>query len=132
VSDKHTGRTVRYSRGDVPAGATDWERLRALTDEEVEALAASDADNPPLTDAQLAGGELVAPSDRAKVPVYIRLDAEVVEHFKAGGAGYQTRINEALRRVVREARRREADGGRRVVVRRLRSRGGRWEPRTPE
>lgn len=32
---------------------TDWERLRAMTDEEVEAAALSDPDNPPLTVEQL-------------------------------------------------------------------------------
>lgn len=33
-----------------------------------------------------------------KVPVSIRLDAEVVEKFKATGPGWQSRMNEALRR----------------------------------
>lgn len=32
---------------------TDWERLRAMTEEEVEAAALSDPDNPPLTDEEL-------------------------------------------------------------------------------
>ncbi|WP_435171672.1 BrnA antitoxin family protein [Falsirhodobacter sp. 1013] len=35
-----------------------------------------------------------------KVPVSIRLSADVVEHFKAGGPGWQSRIDEALRKVV--------------------------------
>lgn len=34
-----------------------------------------------------------------KIGVYIRLDADIVERFKAGGKGWQTRINEALRAV---------------------------------
>ncbi|MHB8883597.1 MAG: BrnA antitoxin family protein [Methylovirgula sp.] len=34
----------------------------------------------------------------------IRLSAEVVEHFKAGGAGWQTRLDEALRAIVHKAR----------------------------
>ncbi len=33
---------------------TDWERLRRMTDEEVEAAARSDPDNPPRTKAELA------------------------------------------------------------------------------
>jgi hypothetical protein len=47
---------VRYrpSRDPKPVGKTDWQRLRAMSDEEVEANAASDPDNPPLTDDQLA------------------------------------------------------------------------------
>lgn len=33
-----------------------------------------------------------------KVPVSIRLSPEVLEHFKAGGPGWQSRIDEALRK----------------------------------
>ncbi len=33
---------------------TDWARLNAMTDEEIEANALGDPDNPPLTDAELA------------------------------------------------------------------------------
>jgi putative transcriptional regulator len=33
---------------------TDWKRLRAMTDEEVEAAALSDPDNPPLTEADMS------------------------------------------------------------------------------
>lgn len=36
-----------------------------------------------------------------KVAVSIRLSPEVIEHFKAGGPGWQSRIDEALRKVVR-------------------------------
>ncbi|MGV6871167.1 BrnA antitoxin family protein [Pseudochelatococcus sp. B33] len=35
-----------------------------------------------------------------KVPVSIRLSAEVVAHFKATGPGWQRRIDEALRRAA--------------------------------
>ncbi|MFG1276567.1 BrnA antitoxin family protein [Xanthobacter autotrophicus] len=35
-----------------------------------------------------------------KVPVSIRLSPEVVEHFKAGGPGWQARIDDALRKMV--------------------------------
>lgn len=35
-----------------------------------------------------------------KKTVSIRLDADILEAFKATGKGYQTRINEALREVV--------------------------------
>lgn len=44
----------------------------------------------------------VVPSDPKKVRITIRLDADIIEHFKglvheAGGGNYQTLINEALR-----------------------------------
>lgn len=35
-----------------------------------------------------------------KVPVSVRLSSEVIEHFRAGGAGWQTRIDEALKQVI--------------------------------
>ena len=37
-----------------------------------------------------------------KVPVYIRLDADIVEHFRDGGKGWQTRLNDTLREAVIE------------------------------
>lgn len=35
-----------------------------------------------------------------KIPLSIRLSPEVVEHFKASGPGWQTRIDEALKKVA--------------------------------
>ena len=40
-------------------------------------------------------------SERPKVSTTIRLDADVLEHFRASGAGWQSRINETLRRSMR-------------------------------
>ncbi|MGY6708458.1 MAG: BrnA antitoxin family protein [Rhizobiaceae bacterium] len=37
---------------------------------------------------------------RTKVSTTIRLSPEVVEHFKAGGPGWQSRIDEALRKAA--------------------------------
>ncbi|MBZ5679566.1 MAG: BrnA antitoxin family protein [Acidobacteriia bacterium] len=37
-----------------------------------------------------------------KKPVTLRLDADVLDWFKKPGHGYQTRINRALRKVMRE------------------------------
>ena len=36
-------------------------------------------------------------SDRTKVSTTIRLDADVLERFRADGPGWQSRINDALR-----------------------------------
>ncbi len=44
------------------------------------------------------------PKARPKAQVTLRLDAEIIEHFKADGAGWQTRINTALKRTVAKAR----------------------------
>ncbi len=35
-----------------------------------------------------------------KVPVYIRLDADIVAHFRESGRGWQTKLNEVLRKAV--------------------------------
>jgi uncharacterized protein (DUF4415 family) len=35
-----------------------------------------------------------------KIPVSLRLSPEVVEHFRAGGAGWQSRIDETLRKAM--------------------------------
>ena len=42
--------------------------------------------------------------ENPKAQVTLRLDPEVLDHFKSGGAGWQTRINAALRRVVAKSR----------------------------
>lgn len=40
------------------------------------------------------------PPGSDKVHVTLRLDKEVVDYFKAGGRGWQTRINEVLRKAA--------------------------------
>jgi uncharacterized protein (DUF4415 family) len=39
-----------------------------------------------------------------KASVTIRIDADVLAWLKASGGGYQTRINEYLRRLMRQSR----------------------------
>jgi uncharacterized protein (DUF4415 family) len=50
------------------------------------------------------GGKLVRrgrpPKDTPKVSVTIRLDPDVLTLFRAGGPGWQSRINDALRKVA--------------------------------
>jgi uncharacterized protein (DUF4415 family) len=38
-----------------------------------------------------------------KIPVSIRLSPEVVNHFKEKGPGWQSRIDDALRKIVKKA-----------------------------
>lgn len=47
----------------------------------------------------------VVPADPKKVRITIRLDADIVDHFKkqvieSGGGNYQTLINNALRQII--------------------------------
>ncbi len=112
MSEEHF---VRYTLSNLPEGKADLQRLAAMTEAEIEAQAAEDPGGP-VTDEELENGELVTPEDRLnKVAVYIRLDREVLDYYKAGGRGYQTRINRDLRRLVRSRRkpapRRSTDAG---------------------
>lgn len=45
------------------------------------------------------------PSKDRKEAVSIRLSPDVLTHFRAGGPGWQTRIDAALRSIVRRSRR---------------------------
>jgi len=78
---------------------TDWERLRQMTDEEIEAAAREDPNSPLLDDEWLRAARLVTPSG-AKEQISIRLDEEVVAFFRSQGRGYQTRINDVLKAYV--------------------------------
>lgn len=81
---------------------------------EIQAMIASDPDAPEATDEQLAADRPFAEAypalakamrraagrpklDEPKVPVSIRLDAEVLRKWKATGPGWQSRINAALK-----------------------------------
>lgn len=44
------------------------------------------------------------PKENPKAQVTLRLDAEVLRHFKDAGPGWQTRINAVLRRAAAKAR----------------------------
>jgi len=72
---------------------TDWERVEALTDDEIDT-----SDIPPLDDDFFAHAELRLPEP--KQVVTIRLDKDVLEWFRAQGKGYQTRMNAVLRRYM--------------------------------
>lgn len=51
----------------------------------------------PKTAAKVRGAQ----KTQTKAPVSIRLDQAVVDHFKAQGPGWQSRINEALLEIVK-------------------------------
>jgi uncharacterized protein (DUF4415 family) len=83
------------------ASKTDWKRVDALRDEEIDLT-----DNPEVSLEQFAKaivrrGLLPAPP---KEQVTLRLDADVLKWFRSQGKGYQTKIN-ALLRAYMEARR---------------------------
>jgi len=69
-------------------------------DTQITAAALSDPDNLPLTDSELSQfkrGRGRPLGSGKKEQVTLRLDAEILEQFRATGNGWQTRINDALR-----------------------------------
>lgn len=69
-----------------------------------------DPENPPWTEQMLGTARTragrSASSRPTKVEATIRLDRDVIEHFRAGGRDYQARMN----KVLRDAMRRERSG----------------------
>jgi uncharacterized protein (DUF4415 family) len=94
--------TTVVSRGDPPKGRTDWERLRNLTDEEIEASIAKDPDKTELEEVDWSEAVLVMPPK--KKAISIRVDADVLDYFKQEGAGYQRRMNAVLRSYMQQKR----------------------------
>jgi len=93
-------RIIRRTLADRKKDKTDWARLRAMTEEEIDRNAESDPDNPPWTEEELKAARLVQPS-AGKQALSIRLDSEVIDFFKDQGPGYQSRINAVLLGYVR-------------------------------
>src|SRR4051794_24057257 len=98
---------ARYSSEEIAAkiaageDKTDWERLRAVPQDEVERLA--DEEDGPLPEGWEAS--IVRELPIRKREMRIRLDADVLDWFRAQGSNYQVQINEVLRAFV-EARKR--------------------------
>ena len=86
---------------------TDWQRVQAMTDEEIEAAAHSDPDAAPLDDAFWAKARVVVTPRLPKKHQGIRLDMDVLDWFKAQGPGWQTRMNAVLKSYVRAQKRHE-------------------------
>lgn len=81
---------------------TDWAKVEAMTEEELEASIAADPDDvheePDWTKA-------IKGLPPLKRHINIRVDADVLDWFKATGRGYQTRINNVLRAYVESRKR---------------------------
>jgi uncharacterized protein (DUF4415 family) len=108
------------------SGPRNWEEARRMARADIEsttaeedaaitAAALADPDNPPLTEEfwkrarpmsperlrRLRGQRGPQRSKPLKVPVTLRLDPDIVAHFKKRGPGWQSRINATLRRTLK-------------------------------
>lgn len=99
-------RIVRYSADEIRdriargESRTDWARVDAVTDEEIEAQMRDDPDWAEFMDIDWSKATIVVPVP--KDAISIRLDKDVLDFFKATGKGYQTRINAVLRHYMQE------------------------------
>ena len=76
---------------------SNWAQAAAMTDAEIEAAIAGDADEAGMVvDWSNASVELPQP----KAVLNMRVDYEVLEFFRSQGKGYQTKINAVLRSYV--------------------------------
>jgi len=73
---------------------TDWKRLDALQDEDIDLSDAPEITPEMFAKAVVRRGLKSPPS---KQQITIRLDDDVLQWFRAQGEGYQTRINSLLR-----------------------------------
>lgn len=84
---------------------TDWARVEKMTDEDIERAMRDDPDWAEFIDIDWSDAEWVIPV--TKKAISIRLDEDVIDFFKAGGKGYQTRINAVLRHYMKEQARKQ-------------------------
>jgi len=81
-------------------GKTDWARLDAMTDEEIDASIANDPDWEEFKDIDWSKAVLVIPPK--KKAISIRVDEDVLDYFKKEGPGYQRRMNAVLRSYMQQ------------------------------
>jgi uncharacterized protein (DUF4415 family) len=82
----------------------DWDDvdIPELTDEDFQRMRPAREIAPDIVSAYERGelrtrGPQKAPT---KVPITIRLDPDVLDYFKSSGSGWQTRLNDTLRRAI--------------------------------
>ncbi|MBW9087976.1 BrnA antitoxin family protein [Rhizobium wenxiniae] len=95
-------------------------RLSDHEEAEIQSSILSDPDNPELTEEQLSQGrpfrealpDLAASIDRARKrgrppvdnprqQISVRLDPDIIAHYKATGKGWQSRLNDDLRKAAK-------------------------------
>ena len=87
-------------------GKSDLERLRNLSDDEIEASIANDPDWQEFKNIDWSEAVLVIPPK--KKAISIRVDEDVLDYFKKDGAGYQRRMNAVLRSYMQQKRKKRA------------------------
>lgn len=95
---------VSYSAAELEAmrkrgeDKTDWARLDAMTEQELEASIDDEDDI-----GSINWENVVIGMPQRKRDIHIRLDADLIDWLKQNGRGYQTRINAILRAAYKAA-----------------------------
>ena len=98
--------SMKKRGGEVEHRRTDWSRFDAKTLEQIDADIRDDLDAAPIVNADwFASANLVVPQPKEQIS--IRLDREVLEHFRQYPR-YQTRINAILRAVMEHEKKTKA------------------------
>lgn len=87
---------------------TDLNRVRAMSEAELERAIASDPDWNEVPANWYESAQAIVPTQKRLISV--RLDSDVIDWFKAQGPGYQSRINAVLRVFMRQNRNRRGTG----------------------
>ena len=98
MKKKSTTRKLGNTRGD----RTDWARVDAMSERELERNIAADPDAV-IRDPDWAHARLVMP--QKKESVHLRIDPDVLAWFRQQGQGYLTRMNAVLRTYMNAQRR---------------------------
>ncbi|MGH6895206.1 MAG: hypothetical protein ACREJ5_01475 [Geminicoccaceae bacterium] len=81
---------------------TDWERVRKMTEEEIEAGAASDPDNPPWTEDDLRRARVVRAGSAEKPLIWVHVDEEVRRWVHERPGDTDQLINDLLRTAMQK------------------------------
>src|SRR5436309_1691564 len=89
-----SAKTTKRRLGDKQKGQTDWARVDAMTEAQLERNIAADPDAS-IADPDWTRARLVMP--QRKESVHMRIDPDVLAWFRQQGQGYLTRMNAVLR-----------------------------------
>ena len=97
------GDIVSYTAEEVAAmrrrgeDLTDWKRVEATTEAELEASVAADPDD---IHEELDWSKAIMGLPPRKKDIHISIDSDILDWFKKSGRGYQTKMNNVLRAFV--------------------------------
>jgi uncharacterized protein (DUF4415 family) len=97
--------TVKYTAEELAelvereGSGSNWEKAEAMTEAEIEASIAADADE---TGMVMDWDHAIVEMPRPKAVLNMRIDQDILDYFRQTGKGYQTRINAILRSYVKQ------------------------------